>query len=63
MYANGLGIRTDIVEAYAWMNAAAAQGRMDAMKTREELQGRMRRSQRERAEELAREYSEKYVTQ
>ncbi len=63
MYEGGEGVAQDIAEAYAWMNAAAAQGRVDAMRTREILHGRIRRSERERAKELAREYFEKYVTQ
>ena len=61
-YANGEGVTQDYAEAYAWFSAASAQGRDDAEETLQALLRDMTPSQAERAEILAREYQEKFLT-
>ncbi len=63
MYANGLGVPQDNAEAYAWLITAEAQGQGGTEEARQYLLGKMKRRQVRKAEELAREYSEKYVAQ
>lgn len=41
MYAVGEGVDKDFVEAYAWMNLAAAQGNAEAAKAKDFLKSRM----------------------
>ncbi len=62
MYLEGLGVKQDNVEAYAWIRTAAAQGRGGTLEIRQALLREMTPSQEDRAIELAREYREKYVT-
>jgi hypothetical protein len=62
MYLEGLGVKQDNVEAYAWIRTAAAQGRSGTLEIRAALLKEMTSSQGDRAIELAREYREKYVT-
>ncbi len=61
MYANGQGVPQDDAEAYAWIGIAAAQEQSGPEEIRQGLLETMTPSQVERAEVLAREYSEKYV--
>ena len=62
MYLEGLGVKQDNVEAYAWIRTAAAQGKGGTLEIRQALLREMSSSQEDRAIELAREYREKYVT-
>ncbi len=62
MYLEGLGVKQDSVEAYAWIRTAAAQGKRGTLEIRQTLLREMTPSQEDRAIELAREYREKYVT-
>jgi hypothetical protein len=62
MYLEGLGVKQDNVEAYAWIRTAAAQGKSGTLEIRQALLREMTTSQENRAIELAREYREKYVT-
>jgi len=62
MYLEGLGVKQDNVEAYAWIRTAAAQGKLGTLEIRQALLREMTPSQEDRAIELAREYREKYVT-
>ena len=62
MYLEGLGVKQDNVEAYAWIRTAAAQGKGGTLEIRQALLREMTSSQEDRAIELAREYREKYVT-
>ena len=69
MYAEGRGVPQDDVEAYAWLNIAAAnangslqaEARDNAVKVRAHVAQRMTREARSRAQQLAREYWEAYV--
>ena len=61
MYLNGDGIPQDDVEAYAWFNVAAAQGIELAKENREYVAKLMSSEKLGRAQELSREYWEKYV--
>ena len=61
MYLEGLGVKQDNVEAYAWIRTAAAQGKSGTLEIRQALLREMTSSQEDRAIELAREYREKYV--
>jgi len=62
MYLEGLGVKQDNAEAYAWIRTAAAQGKGGTLEIRAALLREMTPSQEDRAIELAREYREKYVT-
>ena len=62
-YYRGEGVAQDNVEAYAWIRIAAAQLLGDAEDSRRGLLEEMTPAQVERAEDLAREYQEKYVKQ
>jgi len=62
MYLEGLGVKQDSVEAYAWIRTAAAQGKRGTLEIRQTLLREMTPSQADRAIVLAREYREKYVT-
>ena len=61
MYANGEGVPEDDVQTYAWFNVAAAQGSDVAKKNKEITAESMTNEGRARAQQLAREYWEKYV--
>ena len=61
MYLNGDGMPQDDVEAYAWFNVAAAQGIELAKENREYVAKLMSSEKLGRAQELSREYWEKYV--
>ena len=61
MYLEGLGVKQDNVEAYAWIRTAAAQGKSGTLEIRQALLREMTTSQEDRAIELARQYREKYV--
>ncbi len=62
MYLEGLGVKQDNAEAYAWIRTAAAQGKGGTLEIRQTLLREMTPSQADRAIRLAREYREKYVT-
>ena len=62
MYFDGQGVAQDLAEAYAWIGTAAALGQGGTVEVLQTLREEMTPSQIERAEELAREYREKYVT-
>ncbi len=62
MYLEGLGVKQDNAEAYAWIRTAAAQGKGGTLEIRATLLREMTSSQADRAIRLAREYREKYVT-
>ncbi len=61
MYLEGLGVKQDNAEAYAWIRTAAAQGKGGTLDIRQTLLREMTPSQADRAIRLAREYREKYV--
>ena len=61
MYAEGKGVPADNLEAYAWFNIAAAQGNENAAKNRQLLTESITREEIARAQQLAREYWNKYV--
>ncbi len=56
------GVRRDYVEAYAWIGTAAGQGFSGSQEIRQALLEEMTPTQLEGAEELTREYRERYVT-
>lgn len=58
-YATGENVYQDYVQAYAWLNLAAAQGNEDAAKNRSRLMRSMTPSQIEEGQRLSREYAEK----
>jgi TPR repeat protein len=61
LYYNGDGVIKDDFEAYACWNVAAAQGYEDARGNRGLLEKEMTASQIEKAQELSKEYYDKYV--
>ena len=61
MYAIGRGVPQDDVQAYAWLNVAAAQGDTPASKARDVVAQRMTPEARARAQRLAQQYWEAYV--
>ncbi len=62
LYLEGLGVKQDNAEAYAWIRTAAAQGKSGTLEIRQALLREMTSSQEDRAIELAREYRKKYGT-
>jgi peptidoglycan hydrolase-like protein with peptidoglycan-binding domain len=54
MYAEGLGLLQDYVQAHKWWNLAAAQGDADAARARDEIARRMTPAQIAQAQDLAR---------
>ena len=60
-YANGEGVPQDFVLAYVWFNLAGAQGKEAASKEREGLLLSMTPRQIEQAQEMSREYFDRYV--
>ena len=60
-YGTGLGVPQDFVESYAWCNISAAQGVEASVKPRDAVVRIMTASQREKAQELSKEYYKKYV--
>ena len=61
MYANGQGVPQDAVQAYAWLNIAAAQGDIRAKEAKEAITRDMLRADISTAQRLAKQYWEKYV--
>ena len=61
MHDNGTGVPEDDVQAYAWFNIAAAQGDELAEENKERVTESMTREQLARAQDLAREYWQRYV--
>jgi TPR repeat protein len=59
MYAHGLGVPQDYVEAHMWLNLSAAQGDREAKKYRDWLAEKMTPSQIAEAQRLAREWKPK----
>ena len=59
-YQNGRGVIQDFVQAHAWLNVASANGWSKASKDRDELAKNMTPEQIAKAQELAKEYFEKY---
>ena len=60
-YALGRGVPEDDIQAYAWINIAAAQGDKNAQNIKEFIAESLTNEGRDRAQQLAREYWEKYV--
>lgn len=60
-YASGEGVPQDFVLAYVWFNLAGAQGKEAASKEREALLLSMTPRQIEQAQELSREYFDRFV--
>ena len=56
MYREGQGVPQDDVQAYLWMNLAAAQGFEQAQKVRDLMARKMTPAQRADAQRLAREW-------
>lgn len=61
MYAGGLGVPQDYVEAHKWLNLAAAtftekEGRDEAVQARDRVAARMTPAQIAEAQKLAREW-------
>ena len=61
MYASGKGVPEDDVEAYAWLNIAAAQGDAHAEAFKADISQRMSQSQIAGAQKRSREYWTRYV--
>jgi TPR repeat protein len=59
-YQNGKGVIQDFVQAHAWFNVASANGWSDASKDRDLVAKQMTPEQISKAQELAKEYFEKY---
>jgi TPR repeat protein len=55
MYATGRGVPQDAVYAHMWFNIAASSGNKFVVKARDSVAGKMTRSQRAKAQDLARE--------
>jgi len=58
LYADGNGVREDVVVAYMWYNLAAAQGNEGARDGKERIVRRMTREQITEAQRLSREWLE-----
>lgn|GEM_PF-3864191 len=56
LYASGVGVPQDYVQAHKWLNLAAAQGKSRAARARDRIAGRMTRDQIARARRMAREF-------
>ena len=62
MYVTGQGVPQDDVQAYAWLNLAAAQSNaLDAQAWRDRIAESMTREEISRAQQLARDYWDAYV--
>ena len=61
MYDDGEGVPEDDVQAYAWLNIAAAQGSWFAKERKQHLAESITREEIALAQQLAREYWERYV--
>ncbi len=61
LFATGRGVPQDDVQAWAWFDVAAAQGDKNARENKKIIATSMAREGRARAQEVAREYWEKYV--
>ncbi len=61
IYETGKGAPQDSAQAYAWYNISAAQGYAAAVSQRDSVAAKMTPSQLEQAQQLSREYFEKYV--
>ena len=61
MYVMGSGVSQDFVQAYAWLNIVAAQGGEEARENKRILAELMSGEERTRAQQLSREYWERYV--
>jgi hypothetical protein len=59
MYAKGLGVPQDYVQAHMWFNLAAAKGDADAIKNRDRVSTMMTPAQIAEAQKLAREWKPK----
>ena len=59
MYADGEGVPEDDVQAYAWINLAAAQGNENAISIKPKLAKRMKPCQIDQAQQLSKELFEK----
>ena len=59
-YEDGDGVLQDFVQAHAWFNVASANGSVGASELRDEVANQMTPEQIAKAQELAREYFEKY---
>ncbi len=64
MYANGLGVSQDYVQAHVWFNLAASryppgENRGDVVKGRDDVAKRMTPAQKSEAQKLAREWKPK----
>ncbi len=60
MYYNGQGGQSDYLKAYAWINVAAANGSKNAPKSRSTVERLMTAGQIAEAQNLSREWFEKY---
>jgi len=56
LYADGNGVREDVVVAYMWYNLAAAQGNEGARDGKERIVRRMTRGQIDEAQRMSREW-------
>ena len=59
-YWSGQGVIQDFVQAHAWFNVASANGHGFASESRDEVAEKMTTEQIAKAQELAKEYFEKY---
>jgi TPR repeat protein len=60
MYRDGVGVAQDLVQAYAWLSASAAQGVEEAAPLRDETWARLSPEQQRGARELAEQYARAY---
>ena len=61
VYANGEGIPTDYVRAYAWLSTVAARGNANGKKDKKTVNNLIASAQIAEAQKLSREYWKKYV--
>ncbi len=59
MYANGQGVKKDIIKAYAWYSVAAEEQDI-AEENRDDIEKKLSVKQRAKAKRLAREFNRKY---
>ena len=59
MYARGLGVAQDLIQAHMWSNLAAGQGNEAEASDRDTVAGKLTAEQLAEAEKLAREWKPK----
>jgi TPR repeat protein len=60
MYAEGVGVPINLVQAHKWLNLAALAGNKNAPKDMKQLEGKMSHEQLEEARKMAQEWTGKH---